>query len=126
MVDIFLKFADAPHSHGLVGKQLTSIIVPRQPELTMEFNYHSNVAKTESFAPDLVYVKSDLRLNVLNASIKPVDADPALWLSGPKLKPNQLCWCGSGEKYKRCHGRKSKNTVPWGFVAEPDKPPENN
>ncbi len=25
--------------------------------------------------------------------------------SGEKLGRNDLCWCGSGQKYKRCHGR---------------------
>jgi preprotein translocase subunit SecA len=23
---------------------------------------------------------------------------------GPKLGRNDPCWCGSGKKYKRCHG----------------------
>ncbi|NUP89561.1 MAG: SEC-C domain-containing protein, partial [Candidatus Sumerlaeia bacterium] len=22
----------------------------------------------------------------------------------PKLKPNDPCWCGSGKKFKKCHG----------------------
>ena len=29
--------------------------------------------------------------------VSPVAADPA------KLRPNDPCWCGSGQKYKRCH-----------------------
>jgi preprotein translocase subunit SecA len=24
---------------------------------------------------------------------------------GPKLGRNDPCWCGSGKKYKHCHGR---------------------
>ncbi|MDQ3937304.1 MAG: SEC-C metal-binding domain-containing protein, partial [Chloroflexota bacterium] len=24
--------------------------------------------------------------------------------SGPKLGRNEPCWCGSGKKFKRCHG----------------------
>jgi preprotein translocase subunit SecA len=24
--------------------------------------------------------------------------------SGPKLGRNEPCWCGSGKKYKKCHG----------------------
>jgi preprotein translocase subunit SecA len=24
--------------------------------------------------------------------------------AGPKLGRNDPCWCGSGKKYKRCHG----------------------
>jgi preprotein translocase subunit SecA len=24
--------------------------------------------------------------------------------AGPKIGRNDPCWCGSGKKYKRCHG----------------------
>jgi uncharacterized protein YecA (UPF0149 family) len=24
--------------------------------------------------------------------------------SGPKIGRNDPCWCGSGKKYKKCHG----------------------
>jgi preprotein translocase subunit SecA len=27
--------------------------------------------------------------------------------TGPKLKPNDPCWCGSGKKFKKCHGARS-------------------
>jgi len=29
---------------------------------------------------------------------------PALAKGGPKVGRNEPCWCGSGKKYKRCHG----------------------
>ncbi len=34
----------------------------------------------------------------------PAQANPAPVSSGPKLGRNDPCWCGSGKKYKRCHG----------------------
>jgi preprotein translocase subunit SecA len=27
--------------------------------------------------------------------------------TGPKLGRNDPCWCGSGKKYKKCHGREA-------------------
>jgi preprotein translocase subunit SecA len=27
--------------------------------------------------------------------------------SGPKIGRNDPCWCGSGKKYKKCHGREA-------------------
>ena len=34
----------------------------------------------------------------------PATAKSAPASSGPKLGRNDLCWCGSGKKFKRCHG----------------------
>ncbi|HET7677342.1 MAG TPA: preprotein translocase subunit SecA [Candidatus Limnocylindrales bacterium] len=36
---------------------------------------------------------------------EPVDAAPARPASAPKLGRNDPCYCGSGRKYKKCHGR---------------------
>jgi preprotein translocase subunit SecA len=36
------------------------------------------------------------------AAAKPARSAPAS--SGPKIGRNDPCWCGSGKKYKRCHG----------------------
>ena len=35
-----------------------------------------------------------------------------------KLGRNDLCWCKSGKKYKRCHLGTSENTVYWSKVSE--------
>jgi uncharacterized protein YecA (UPF0149 family) len=31
-------------------------------------------------------------------------ASPQTVRGGPKIGRNDPCWCGSGKKYKRCHG----------------------
>jgi uncharacterized protein YecA (UPF0149 family) len=33
--------------------------------------------------------------------VQPPGAQPK---GGPKLSPNDPCWCGSGKKLKKCHG----------------------
>ena len=34
---------------------------------------------------------------------EPVEKTPVK-REGPKLGRNDPCWCGSGKKYKKCHG----------------------
>jgi preprotein translocase subunit SecA len=31
---------------------------------------------------------------------------------GPKIQPNDPCWCASGKKYKKCHGQPGKEVPP--------------
>jgi uncharacterized protein len=57
---------------------------------------------------------SEERLNAFGAAIWAVYDLRQLWQSlGPRIEParkaeepgrNDLCWCGSGKKYKKCHG----------------------
>jgi uncharacterized protein len=57
---------------------------------------------------------SEERLNAFGAAIWAVYDLRQLWQSlGPRVEPlrkaeepgrNDLCWCGSGKKYKKCHG----------------------
>jgi uncharacterized protein len=57
---------------------------------------------------------SEERLNAFGAAIWAVYDLRQLWQSvGPRVQPlrktetpgrNDLCWCGSGKKYKKCHG----------------------
>jgi preprotein translocase subunit SecA len=32
-------------------------------------------------------------------------AKPGFTPSGARIGRNDICWCGSGLKYKKCHGR---------------------
>ncbi len=120
IVRMFHNLANRPEAKNMIGKQLNSIILPRDKTLSAESQYHSNTIKQESYLPDQIYVVSKkLRFNVTDISVKPVDPTNTPPLSGPKLKPGQRCWCNSGKKYKHCHGRKSKHSTKLGFIARP-------
>jgi SEC-C motif-containing protein len=44
------------------------------------------------------------------ASTQKVQAQAPLRNTGPALRRNEPCWCGSGKKYKKCHlGTDSRN-----------------
>ena len=122
LINVFQKLAELPDSHGLIGGQLTSITLPRDRNMAAESGYHSSIVKYETYMPDQIYIVSkNLHLNVVDVSIEPVFPDNAPPMSGPKLRPNQPCWCNSGKNYEYCHGRKSNAKTKIGFVARPDK-----
>lgn len=73
LVDVFHKFAEHKASEKSVGKQLSSIIIPREWNQDVRTGYHSARVKRESYLPSLVYVRPDIHLNVDNISINPVD-----------------------------------------------------
>jgi preprotein translocase subunit SecA len=35
----------------------------------------------------------------------PGETKPGFTPSGARIGRNDPCWCGSGQKYKKCHGR---------------------
>ena len=120
IVELVEKMSDNPLSKNVIGKQIDSIILPRDRTQGAECGYHSNVVKMESYMPDQVVVISEkLHMNVTDVSIRPVDSENTPPMSGPKLRPNQPCWCGSGLKFKKCHGRPSKKRLPWGLEIKP-------
>jgi preprotein translocase subunit SecA len=40
-----------------------------------------------------------------NGSATPGGARPGYTPTGERIGRNDPCWCGSGAKYKKCHGR---------------------
>ena len=37
-------------------------------------------------------------------AMAPAQKQQTVTRTGPKIRPNDPCYCGSGKKYKRCHG----------------------
>jgi SEC-C motif len=103
-VDLMRTLADRPEAGGMVGKQLCSITLSIDPHVAAQSDYHSAVPTSAAYMPDFVVVNPSSRLAVSNISLRPVaeDTPPS---AGPRLGRNRPCFCGSGKKYKRCHGR---------------------
>ena len=122
LVELVEKMSDNPLSRNAIGKQIDSIVLPRDRALGAESGYHSNVVKMESYMPDQILVISEkLHMNVKDISIRPLEPENTPPMSGPKLRPNQPCWCSSGKKFKNCHGRPSKRRSAWGLEFKPDE-----
>ena len=121
LVGLIQELADNPKSRNVIGKNINSIVLPRNRELGAESGYHSTTIKAESYMPDQILVVSEkLHLNVKDISIRPADPQSTPPLTGPKLRPKQPCWCGSGKKYRNCHGRPCKGNNKWGLTFKPD------
>lgn len=100
-VDLIREIADRPAARGTIGKQLSIITIPRDTNKLPETGYQSNEIKFESFYPDTVVALCDeSRYMAKEPSI--CSDEPFVF---PKVRRNQLCPCGSGKKYKRCHGK---------------------
>jgi len=108
-VEVIRKAADSPRSKGLVGKQCMSIVVPLQGPVFC--NYHSATVKNQIFLPNSVVSTPNAAFTSQGTSIEQLDAaGPPLVV--PKVGRNHPCPCGSGKKYKRCHGRAPTVRIP--------------
>jgi len=107
-IEVLHASADSPKSGGRIGKQCTSIVLPSDPSKAAEVKYHTvtatytlhGVSHVEARGSEFgIYIIDDPEIEYRNAS-----GAPGL-LAIPKVGRNQPCPCGSGKKYKRCHGR---------------------
>lgn len=105
-IEVMHSIADRPQSIGTIGKQLSSIIVSKNHPRSIETYYHSDVLTYKTYMPDQVFALSDqeicANMGISVGALNPNDTQP---IGGPKLPRNAPCWCGSGKKFKWCHGR---------------------
>jgi hypothetical protein len=107
-VELIRELADRPQAGGAIGKQISSILVPRDPGQPVTTAYHTEGPSRQMFLPSLVVAVSDnecFAAKDLSVSVKDA-AGRAVPAAVPKVRGNQPCPCGSGRKYKNCHGRK--------------------
>jgi hypothetical protein len=107
-VSVIRAAAQSDRSGGVIGQQCTSILLPSNPDEDAIGEYHSAAVSDKLFYPSFVnalgdgsgvYALRDPELGTLAVGTRPMS------LSVPKVGRNQPCPCGSGLKYKQCHGR---------------------
>jgi hypothetical protein len=105
-VMIIRMAADSPLSFGAVGKQCSSIVLPSDPKRAVSAAYHSNVVSYQSYGPNQVICRGEGGIwSVMEPVFEQKDATGAsVPMAVPKARRNQPCPCGSGKKYKKCHG----------------------
>lgn len=105
---VLQEFAASDESKGLVGESCMSTVISRDPTRPITGQYHSRQITNKMYGPDHVearggdfgvHIMSDLELTLFDADKKPIK------LGTPRVPRNHPCPCGSGRKYKRCHGR---------------------
>ena len=103
-VEMIRMFADRPEAQGTIGKQLCSITLSVDRSVAATSDYQSHTPNHTTYIPDFVVLKPGGVSAVTNISVTALDRTTPP-IAGPKLGRNQPCFCGSGKKYKRCHGR---------------------
>jgi hypothetical protein len=105
--DMMVRMADRPGAGGTIGKQVTWLKITPDPEIPSESGYYSNVPTSVVYTAGGVVVQSHRQAAFDQG---------AAWIEGgadggappplavPKVGRNYPCPCGSGKKYKRCHG----------------------
>ncbi|MFC2024478.1 YecA family protein [Chloroflexota bacterium] len=98
-VQIIRDLADRPQAGGTIGKQLSSVILPRDFNIDPTTEYHSMNAKQVIYPTPMVVSTKEKQWAMARPEITS-DA-PIVF---PKVGRNAPCPCGSGRKYKKCHG----------------------
>jgi hypothetical protein len=106
-VEVIREVGALPKTGGTIGEQVTSVVVPAEADSTMQANYHSAAAARMVFWPGHVEGRGGHfgRHSHSEASLKGGPRGvPGPIISGPRLRPTRPCYCGSGLRFKDCHG----------------------
>ena len=96
--------SNSSKSLGKVGKQINSCCLSRKLDSQFTATYHSDVTQNVMYAVNSVFsFGGDNPSIMMDATLTTGPESPPA--SIPKVNPSQLCKCGSGEKYKRCHAK---------------------
>jgi hypothetical protein len=95
-----------------VGRELSSVQIPpeRPPgidsgQIPIVGGFHPEGATHVYRGVDqIVSVSDGLQLAIRDPQVSPLDRDPRSVVAVQKVGRNKPCPCGSGLKYKRCHG----------------------
>jgi SEC-C motif len=104
-VSVIRAAADSPSSHGTIGKQASSLIIPGNPAEGVIAEYHAERPTPESYLPNHVVSTSTLGMSVKDIAFGSRDSEGNAVLLVPRVGRNARCPCGSGKKYKHCHGK---------------------
>lgn len=106
-VALMRAMAERSQAKGTIGKQISAICLPRDVKLPITTSYHTDVIQHNVFFPSHLFAFSkDRRMLATDAKVYITDSQgkPSP-VAIPKVSRNQPCPCGSGKKYKFCHGR---------------------
>ncbi|WP_246116099.1 SEC-C domain-containing protein [Trebonia kvetii] len=100
--------ADDRKTQGSVGRQCMSVVISSDPTVQPTSRYHTSEVKATAYMPGIIDARGGPHpvLAVMDASFGAVDETIPTVV--PEVPRNRPCPCGSGRKYKYCHGRVMK------------------
>ncbi|MDB5094369.1 MAG: hypothetical protein JWO85_2470 [Candidatus Eremiobacteraeota bacterium] len=104
-VELIREISGPAGSRSPVGRQLMSAVISSNRAEGSRFAYHTDVQQMTDHAPALIISRSDFRGPiVVGGTLTATDSNgKPIVVAYPKQPRNQLCACGSGQKFKRCH-----------------------
>ena len=109
LIDTMYAAADSSKSRGSVNKQCSSVVLPSDLNAQPMVDYFSGKVTNRHYYPNSVAAQCDgtppVPFTDLGVEVGSSSAGPTAHLLTPKVPRNWPCPCGSGAKYKRCHGR---------------------
>lgn len=99
---------DAAGRTEVVGGECTSFVLPSDPVEDPWWDYHADAVTDTIVGPSQVLAVGGDGPHLVTADpffkAAPSAAGAQPVVTSPKRKRNEPCYCGSGKKYKRCHG----------------------
>jgi hypothetical protein len=111
-IQMIRLISDWKSAEGRVGSQCMSIVIPNNPADRAVTQYHTTDARASLYLPGHiearggdygVYSIADFEMGAKDQEGK------GLTTVVPSVPRNRPCPCGSGRKFKYCHGRKPNN-----------------
>lgn len=100
------RIAKRPAAGGTIGTELSSVILYPDPVRPAEVGFHVTKPKHRWHGVnEVVSLGPGQRFAVMDPTFGPDDPATTPPVAVPKVGRNQPCPCGSGQKYKLCHGR---------------------
>jgi len=103
-VKIIRNIADRPQAGGAIGMQLSSIVLPRDRDSHTIAEYHTAKPKSVVYMPSMVISTPEMQLAMGDPELESSEDPNKQLIIFPKTGRNKPCPCGSGKKYKKCHG----------------------
>lgn len=98
-----------PAASGSIGDLCMSLVVPADASIPAVSRHHADKVGGVIFQAHSVRVAAGGGLFVLDPSVRGgLPGQPASPIAIPKVSKYAPCPCGSGKKYKWCHGRPSE------------------
>jgi hypothetical protein len=94
---------DAANRSNGIGRDLSVVVIPRDPHEASWTEYHPQSQEHRVVLPMQVIARPGLTL-AMHAQIEAEDPANTAPMAGPLRSRSAPCYCGSGKKYKRCHG----------------------
>jgi hypothetical protein len=111
-VEFLRQVSDERVSKGTVGKQISWIVVYRDPTRGIQSGYESAKNVHQVWMPGGCTVTQKASFAFDDISLAAVDPITTRPMAVPKVHRNAPCPCGSGKKYRKCHGRSSDRARP--------------